>query len=361
MADIAFRPNWASPPGETIRAVLHAKGVSVDAFRLDIGLDKSQTEALLAGVLPVTPAIAENLARSVGSTAQFWLERQKQYRVSLDELAAAEPELLEWVSAFPVKKMIDSGWLPKPYSKGDAAFELLDYFDVESVDEWRNKYPARLGLAKFRTSEVFQNHFPTTSAWIRRGELLAENIDCSKWSREGFRACLQELKPLSRIEDPVKFLPVVQGECARHGVAVVVTRTLPGCAASGATVILGEDKAMLLLSARFLSDDQLWFSFFHEAGHLILHGNKSHIERAENSTSKQEIEANKFAEEIIMEPVGMAALETIRISPFAIARLARQCNVSTGVIIGQLQHHGRISPKLFNRFKTRYKASSFSL
>ncbi|MDE3105919.1 MAG: ImmA/IrrE family metallo-endopeptidase, partial [Acidobacteriota bacterium] len=356
-----FRPNWASPPGETIRAVLYAKGMDIDVFRLEVGLDERQTADLLAGVLPVTPIIARSLAKSVGSTAHFWLERQKQYRDSLEELAASEPELVEWSATFPVKKMIDSGWLPKPYAKSDVAFELLDYFDIASVGEWRKKYPARLGLAKFRTSEAFQNDIPTTLAWIRRGELLAEDIECAKWDREGFSTGLRELKPLSKIEDPKKFLPVLQRECARHGVAVIVSRSIPGCAASGATLMLSEHKALLLLSARFLSDDQFWFSFFHEAGHLILHGGEPHIEQESALTPEQEAEANQFAEKIILDPGGEAALKAIRVSPFSIARLARQCNVSAGVIVGQLQHQGRISTKLFNRFKTRYTASSFTL
>jgi HTH-type transcriptional regulator/antitoxin HigA len=361
MADIAFHPNWASPPGETIRAVLHAKGVSIDVFRHEIGLDENQAAALLAGVLPVTPAIAKSLAKSVGSSPHFWLERQKQYRDSLEKLAAAEPELLEWVASFPIKKMVDAGWLPKPYAKGDVAFELLDYFDIESVAEWHKEYAARLGLAKFRTSEAFQNHLSTTLAWIRRGELLAGDVECAKWDRESFSASLQELKLLSKIEDPKEFLPVLQRECAKHGVAVIVTRSIPGCAASGATIMLSKDKALLLLSARFLSDDQFWFSFFHEAGHLVLHGGEPHIECESDLTSKQEVEANQFAEKIIMEPAGEAALETVTINPFSIARLARQCSVSNGVIVGQLQHRGRISAKLFTRFKIRYSASSFTL
>ena len=361
MADMAFRPNWASPPGETIRTVLHNKGVSVDSFRLEIGLDESQMAALLAGVLPVTPAIAKGLAKSVGSTAHFWLERQKQYRDSLEELAATDPELVEWCATFPVRKMIDSGWLPKPYSKSDVAFELLDYFDIESVEEWRKKYPTRLGIAKFRTSIVFQNDVPATLAWIRRGELLAEDIECAKWDRESFSANLRELKVLSKIEEPKEFLPILQRECARHGVAVVVTRCVPGCSASGATLMLAEDKALLLLSARFLSDDQFWFSFFHEAGHLVLHGNEPHIEHDSSSSSKEEAEANQFAENIILEPENPTSLAAASVTRFSIARLARKCNVSAGVIVGQLQHCGRISPKVFNRFKTRYSSSSFTL
>ena len=89
-------------------------------------------------------------------------------------------------ATFPVKKMIDSGWLPRPHAKHDEVFGLLDYFDIETVEEWSERYPARLGLTKFRTSETFQNDLPTTLAWIRRGELLAESMECAPWNRTSF-------------------------------------------------------------------------------------------------------------------------------------------------------------------------------
>ena len=361
MADTAVHPNWASPPGETILALLHAKGVNLDVFRLEVGLDKTQTSELFAGVLPITPLIAKSLAKSLGSTARFWLERQKQYRENLKQLAAVQPELTEWGAQFPLKKMIESGWLHRPHAKSDEAFELLDYFDIETVDEWREKYPARLGLTKFRTSDTFQNDLPTTLAWIRRGELLAEGIECATWNRAAFQSSLSELKPLSKITSPEEFLPILQNHCARHGVAVVVARGIPGCAASGATLMLSKKKALLLLSARFLSDDQFWFSFFHEAGHLVLHENEPHIEQHGASTPEQEAEANAFAQKLILEPAGEGVLRDMKISPLSIARLARQCNISNGLVVGQLQNRGRISPKLFTKFKIRYKSSSFTL
>ena len=95
MANIAVHPSWASPPGETILAVLHAKGANLDVFRDEVGLDKTQASELFAGVLPITPLIARSLAKSLGSTARFWLERQRQYGENLKQLAAVEPELSE--------------------------------------------------------------------------------------------------------------------------------------------------------------------------------------------------------------------------------------------------------------------------
>jgi Zn-dependent peptidase ImmA (M78 family)/plasmid maintenance system antidote protein VapI len=361
MADTVFRPNWVSPPGETIRAVLHARGVSFAAFRQEIGLAEEDAGKLLAGVLPVTPTIAKGLAHHIGSTATFWLERQKQYQDGLKQLATAEPELTDWVATFPVKKMVESGWLSRPHSKDDLPSELLDYFDIETVQEWRENYLARLGVTRFRTSGAFENVVFTTVAWIRHGELLAEKIACQPWDRNKFLANLGELKALSKIEDPKTFVRKLQQECAKYGVAVVVTRSITGCAASGATLMLEKDKALLLLSGRFLSDDQFWFSFFHEAAHLVLHNQKPHIDHESTSTPQEESEANHFAQRLILEPEGDDALLALPINQFSIGRFARRCGVSPGVIVGQLQHRGRISPKLFNKLKVRYPAASFSL
>ncbi len=171
MSERTFQPNWASPPGETILAILYAKGVSVASFCNDVGLPEGETSALISGLLPITPNLAKALAKSVGSTSHFWLERQKQYQMSLEALALVEPELTLWCDSFPVKRMIESGWLPKPRSKDDTAFELLDYFDVDSIEEWKTRYITRLGITKFRTSSAFQNDVASTTAWIRRGEL----------------------------------------------------------------------------------------------------------------------------------------------------------------------------------------------
>lgn len=64
-------------------------------------------------------------------------------------------------------------------------------------------------------------------------------------------------------------------------------------------LLCGPDKAVLLLSGRYLSDDQFWFSFFHEAGHLVLHWDADLLilETSDGPMSPQEDEANKFATE----------------------------------------------------------------
>lgn len=240
-------------------------------------------------------------------------------------------------------------------------FELLDFFAVSTVEQWKDEHVSRLERIKFRTSSTFENGTAATTAWLRRGELVAQEMTCKNWNPQGFRKSLAALKSLSMEPSPRVFLPRLQSECAKYGVAAVVERCPIGCAASGATLRLDSGRPLLLLSARFLSDDHFWFSFFHEAAHLILHDAELRIEgEGLSGTSIQEAEANQFAQKILIEPQGETALEALPINKFAIARFARKCGVSPGIIVGQLQNRKRLSPGRFGAFKTRYAAADFT-
>jgi plasmid maintenance system antidote protein VapI len=359
MNDQTFRPNWASAPGETIQAIISARGFSKSTLGRSLELQDAELNNLLIGQLAISSGLAKRLAAVLGSTPRFWLERDKQYHESLKTLELAAPELQRWAQSFPVTEMVKAGWLNKPM-RNEVAAELLAFFGVSSLDDWKEHYQARLTQTKFRTSESFKNAIGSTTAWIRRGEILAEEMNCGIFNKESFGQSLSQLKLLSREEKPGVFVPALQKECAKHGVAVVVTRCVPGCAASGATQLLENGSALLLLSARFLSDDQFWFSFFHEAGHLMLHSDEACVEEYGAEPTVIEQEANAFAQELILDPLGEDQLSALGFNKFAIARFARRCNVSTGVIVGQLQHRTN-KHSTFNQMKIRYVPQDFNL
>ena len=57
--------------------------------------------------------------------------------------------------------------------------------------------------------------------------------------------------------------------CSVAGVSVVFIPDLPRSGASGAARWLSPSKALIQLSLRYKRDDQLWFSFYHEAAHIL--------------------------------------------------------------------------------------------
>ena len=354
-----FSPNWASPPGDTINAVLKLRGLSLDVLSNAASLSAVEAAQIVTGARAIDQKLAIYLAATIGSTPKFWLERERQFRATLNRIRKDQPELQAWFNKFPLRLMVEKGWVEQPESSQQAPFNLLDFFDVENVEEWRSKYASRLGSIKFRTSASFQNDVATTSAWIRRGELLAEAIPCAKWDREGFSRQLIRMKQLTLEADPKLFLPALTEQCAAYGVRVVVVRSIKGCAASGATCI-ENDKALMLLSARFLSDDQFWFSFFHEAGHLVLHGHGLVVEGEGASSPEQEAQADQFARRTLLDPESSSSLSALALNRFSIARFARHCGISRGIVVGMLQHDKRIGQGSYQPFKVRYKINDLS-
>ena len=113
---------------------------------------------------------------------------------------------------------------------------------------------------------------------------------------------------------------------------------------------------MILLSSRYLSDDQFWFTFFHEAAHLILHADQDlFLEGLEERRDRLEQEANDFAANVIVPPQHLPFLLTLRASdPLGVVRFATQIGVAPGLVVGQLQHRGLVRQNQLNSLKRRY-------
>jgi Zn-dependent peptidase ImmA (M78 family) len=111
----------------------------------------------------------------------------------------------------------------------------------------------------------------------------------------------------------------------------------------------------LQLSFRYLSDDQFWFSFFHEAGHLFLHGREGFfLEGMGTPATPQEQEANAFAERILVPPEWRDKMLALRTDSREVIRFARKLGIAPGIVVGQLQHYGRVKRSHLNGLKRRF-------
>jgi plasmid maintenance system antidote protein VapI len=81
-----FKPDWASPPGETIIDILEERKLSVSEFSQQMGYEVSQTDDLLAGKMGITEEVADKLSDVLGSSMLFWLQRENQYREDLERI-----------------------------------------------------------------------------------------------------------------------------------------------------------------------------------------------------------------------------------------------------------------------------------
>lgn len=82
-----FRPDWASPPGDTIKDVLVGREMSTEDLAVQLGLSDAGLKKMLKGKLPITDDIAENLARIFYTSKSFWVRREFLYREALERIA----------------------------------------------------------------------------------------------------------------------------------------------------------------------------------------------------------------------------------------------------------------------------------
>jgi hypothetical protein len=145
--------------------------------------------------------------------------------------------------------------------------------------------------------------------------------------------------------------------CAAAGVAIVFVPSLPKTAVSGATRWLTPTKALIQLSLRYKTDDQLWFTFFHEAGHILLHGKKElFLEGMNGLDPAKENEANEFAEsELVPGKALLAFALGASLSKSGIKKFAQELQIAPGIVVGQLQHKRLLPRSHCNELKQRFQ------
>jgi hypothetical protein len=119
---------------------------------------------------------------------------------------------------------------------------------------------------------------------------------------------------------------------------------------------VGAQRAVLQLSLRYRTDEHLWFTFFHEAAHLLLHPRKGvFLEVGGDAVDEvREVEADRWARDYLIAPSEWQAfVEQGDFSLDAIGGLAERLSIAPGLVVGRLQHEGRIGFAARNRLKRK--------
>lgn len=349
----SFQPKWASAPGDTLADILDEKKISLSSFANMMESTGDFTKELLQGYILITEEVALRLENVLGTSAQFWITREAIYRASIERLRHTEEQ--KWLKEIPVDEMLKNDWLD---NTRDIIKSCLDFFDVPDVWAWRRKYRDISSYVAFRKSSSLKSTTGALAAWIRQGEIKSSEIECSPWNKDKLKNSLLEMRSFSKKKSPKHFIPELRRICSECGIALVVSKTPNGCSASGATKFISVNKAMILLSFRYLVEDHFWFTFFHEIGHLILHDNAlTFVDEEEEGRplSTVEAEANDFSSQVLIPEQFQKRLRTMQLTEDQFKTLAKDADISLGIIVGQLQHLGRLEFKRLNSYKRRYK------
>ena len=177
------------------------------------------------------------------------------------------------------------------------------------------------------------------AVWLRRGEIQAKEIIISEFDKRKFKETLFAIKELA-YSMPKRVIEKLQKMCAECGVVVVITKNLPKAPISGATRWF-HNKPIIQLSDRFQLSDHFWFTFFHEAAHILLHGKKDiFLDNVEGTLIdlKKEDEANNFAANLLMpDDEWQQIIQDRPVTKEKIVGFSKQFKTPAGVIVGRLQ------------------------
>ena len=363
-----YSPDVVSLPGETLAELLAERGLSQAELAERMGRPKKTVNEIIKGKTPITPETALQLERVLSVRASFWNNLESNYRahVARQEEEARLEEFADWPKLFPLAQMAKWHWIDRHRDSVQQVRELLAFFGVVSPAQWKDVYAAP--QASFRQSSAFEIDAAAVAAWLRQGEIEAEQLRTAGYRRSTFRRALREVRELTLEPDPEVFMPQLTQLCARSGVAVVFVPEPKGCRASGAARWLTPSKALIQLSLRGKSDDRLWFTFFHEAAHILFHGKRLVFldeggpgsgsgKRAAKIMAEEEDDANRFAATLLVpqEPYQKFVGERSRFSKVTIRMFAQSIGVGPGIVVGRLQHDGLLPYSHCNDLKTRYR------
>lgn len=344
-----FSPDWVSPPGDTIMDLMEERDWSQVELACRLGFSTKHLNQLIKGKAALTDDTALRLERVLGSTANFWLNREAKYRERLARLKVKKRyhNWIGWLDKLPLTDLKKAGIIPDERitkaMKPDLVEHLLSFFGIASPDEWEKHYGGM--AASFRRTREKQSDIGAITSWLRMGEKEAESQETPKYNKFKFERALKQIRELT-VLPPQEFEPQLRELCADAGVKLVFVPSISRAYVSGVARWLNAHSPLIQLSLYGKSNDKFWFTFFHEAAHIFLHaGQKTDIFLDDtgkaNQSSQQEDEANQWARDMLISPAYNFELLNLR-GEEAIRDFADQLNIHPGIVIGRLQYEGQL-------------------
>lgn len=349
-----YYPESVTHPSEFLIEILEEQQMGAKEFAVKTGKPEKTISAVLKGRSSITPEMAILFEQVLKVPAHFWIESQKnydEYRARLDYQENIESAKV-WVKTFPYAKMASFGWVAKTKRIEDKVINIFNYFGVASQKGFEDYYFNQKTQVTFRISLKNQENALAIASWLRHGELQAQNRNASTYNSTSLKKALPKIKELM-VRQPVNFFSELQSICSLAGVKVVYTPCLPKAPIHGSTRWIG-NSPLIQLSGRYKRNDIFWFTFFHEIGHILLHGKKyisiENIE-IEGEVKEYEIEADEFAANwLLSKKEELEILNHKELFESDIVNYAQKFGTHPACIIGRLQHLDKIDYGIGNKF-----------
>ncbi|MEN9358734.1 MAG: hypothetical protein RL095_269 [Verrucomicrobiota bacterium] len=341
-----YVPQEVSPPTDTLLETMEFLCINQEDLAKRTEISSMSISRILKGTQPITHEIALKLEMATGVDAEFWVNREAQYRSHLARLEQDKrnSELVGWLKTQPLKELQSRKIVTSTEKSIETLNQVLSFYGVSSPHSWEEVWGKPVAAAR-RSTKVSADS-AAVAAWLCLAKKSALRTSCQPFDKEKAQIAILQLRNLTilNINEALKQAHAI---CASFGCALTLTKEFPKAPWSGATEWLDKDKVAIYLNIRGKAEDKFWFSFFHELGH-VLHGKKQQIylDDGKYDDDPEEIKANEFAAELLIPKSYNKQIEKIT-SSAGIRSLAKELKISPGVVAGRYQH----LTKNYGRFK----------
>lgn len=339
---IAAQLNEVPHPGEFIRDELDARGWAQRDLAYILGMKEQAINPIMSGKRGISPDMAQSLSKAFGISAEYFLNLQKAYELSLArEADPAIARRAKLQSVFPVREMIKRCWFEDTNDISLLEAQVMRFFRTNSLDQ----VPCLAHNAK--KGDDYTETTPLQWAWLFRVKQIAEEMVVPAYSEARLKSAISEMDRYLIDAEEIRNVPRALAEA---GVRFIVVETLPKANIDGVCFWLDQKSPVIGMTCRHDRIDNFWFVLRHEIEHLLnKDGQRDQltphlvdvdIDPEAVGLPEEEMVANRAASSFCAD---QDALDSFMIRKYPYMKesdtlgLARRLHRHPGIIVGQLQ------------------------
>ncbi len=331
-------------PGDIIRRELEARGWTQEDLAAIMGRPAQAISEMMNARKQITVETARELAQAFGTSAQFWINVETNYRLHLAERPRAEEEVAlrgQIFRAAPVAELQKRLWIPRLSNALALREAVCAYLGVPSLD---SPVPA---VAALRHSSQRAPEQRSEVAWVRRVEALARQQSLPTSGVPRWDEVVALLLALAEREQDVVRVPQI---LLTQGVHFVLAPHLPRTYLDGA-VLWVDEQPVIALTLRYDRVDAFWFTLLHELAHLALGHQGGYLDQlydAGRGLATQDAEeqaANAQARDWLLDGAAVERFSGAARCAFTrsqVLRFAKEQRRHPGIVVGRLHHEGTL-------------------
>lgn len=336
-------------PGRILIRELDARGWTQKDLAEIMGRPPQTINEIIKGNKQITPETAIELSKALGTTPNFWVNLETNYRLNLAKKQKSDSDIerrSRLYSLAPISELIKRQWLPPLDSSNIDELErvVCQFLEIESPQE------NPTFTVNFRHNGQLNPENAALIAWIKRVEFLAKQQTVANFSLDSLKTAIPQILSYSDSAEKISQLPLLFQELGIH---FVIVPHLSKTYLDGAVFYLGENP-VIALTLRYNRIDAFWFTLMHEIAHVYLGHQGRYLDNLESlPDNEEENKANQLACDWLIEP---NALNTFinhhkpKFSGKAIANFAQTHHRHPGIIVGRLQHDGWVDFKNLRKY-----------